>query len=218
MQTIPASPQTKRQGGYTIVEVSIALAIIGILLVAGLSGANSLLLSSKANTQIEESSRAMAKLQSNLSSTNVTSLTTVSAIGMGLFPSSRASVSGSGTSATGTVLTAMGGGNEFVLSNAALLDTGTHNITLAIGGGVIYTLTNIPKGACSEIAASLASFANAAYVYSATTTPTESTAGSNTGLLKDNQIKAPGAAVQGTKLGALCNSADLVHLAFILRS
>ena len=69
MQPIPASPQSKRQGGYTIVELSIALAIIGILLVAGLSGVSSLLVNSKANTQIEESSRAMSNLQGNLTST-----------------------------------------------------------------------------------------------------------------------------------------------------
>ena len=30
MQTIPASPQTNTQGGYTIIELSIALTIIGI--------------------------------------------------------------------------------------------------------------------------------------------------------------------------------------------
>ena len=214
MQPIPASPQSKRQGGYTIVEVSIALAIIGILLVAGLSGANSLLLSSKANTQIEESGRAMAKLQSTLTSTAVSSMTTVSAVGMGVFPSSR--VSGTGT--TTTVSTVMGGGSEFAVSNGSTaLTTSTNGIDLAANIGAIYTLTNIPKGACSEIAASLASIAVAAYVYSATTPPTESTAASST-LTTTNQIKAPGAAVLGTKMGTQCNSADLVHMSFVLRS
>ena len=38
MQTIPASPQTKRQGGYTIIELGIALTIIAVLIVAGLTG------------------------------------------------------------------------------------------------------------------------------------------------------------------------------------
>ena len=213
MQTIPASLQSKRQGGYTIVEVSIALAIIVILLVAGLSGANSLLLSSKANTQIEESSRAMAKLQSTLTSTAVSSMTTAQAVGMGVFPSSR--VSGTGT--TATVSTFMGGGSEFAVSNGTTaLTTSTNGIDLAASIGAIYTLTNIPKGACSEIAASLASIAVAAYVYSATTPPIETTAASST-LTTTNQIKAPGAAVIGTKMGTQCNSADLVHMSFILR-
>ena len=215
MQPILASPQSKRQGGYTIVELSIALAIIGILLVAGLSGVSSLLVTSKANTQIEESSRAMAKLQGNLTSTSVSGLTTASAIGMGMFPSTR--VTGSGT--TIAVSTVMGGGNEFVASNGSTaLTTSSHGIDLAANIGAIYTLTNIPKGACSDIAASLASIASAAYVYTATTVPTESTANGNTNLSTGNQIKAPGAAVIGTKMGTQCNSADLVHMSFILRS
>ena len=120
MQHLPAPRQTDRQGGYTIVELSIALAIIGILLVAGLSGVSSLLVTSKANTQIEETSRAMANLQGKLTSTNVSGLTTASAIGMGIFPSSRVS----GTAVT----TAMGGGNEFVASNAAEMTTANNNI------------------------------------------------------------------------------------------
>ena len=101
MQTIPASPQTKRQGGYTIVELSIALTIIAGLIVAGLTGVNSLLLSSKANTQIEDSGRALAKLQAILTSTSVSGVTTASANGMGLFPASRV--------AANVVTTAMGG-------------------------------------------------------------------------------------------------------------
>ena len=101
MQTIPASPQTNTQGGYTIVELSIALTIIAVLIVAGLTGVNSLLLSSKANTQIEDSGRALAKLQAILTSTSVSGVTTASANGMGLFPASRV--------AANVVTTAMGG-------------------------------------------------------------------------------------------------------------
>ena len=101
MKEIQAIVVKPKQGGYTIVELSIALTIIAILIVAGLTGVNSLLLSSKANTQIEESGRALAKLQAILTSTSVSGVTTASANGMGLFPASRV--------AANVVTTAMGG-------------------------------------------------------------------------------------------------------------
>ena len=63
MQTIPASPQSNTQGGYTIIELSIALTIIAVLIVAGLAGVSTVLNSSKANAQIEDSGIV---LQANL--------------------------------------------------------------------------------------------------------------------------------------------------------
>ena len=214
MQTIPASPQTKRQGGYTIVELSIALTVIAILIVAGLTGVNSLLLSSKANSQIEDSGRALAKLQAILTSTQVSGITTASANGMGLFPASR--ITGTGTDTK--VTTVMGGGQEFVRSNSGAALTGTTNgIDLALNTGAVYTLTGIPKAVCSDIASSLASISAAAYVYTAT--PAEDASGANTNLTVANNIKAAGGNVLGAAMGTLCNTTTtgLVSMSFVLR-
>lgn len=194
-----------QQKGYTIVELAIAVTIIGVLIVAGLSGVSSLLVSSKANTQIEESGRALAKLQAILTSTAVSGLTTASANGMGLFPPSRV--------VNNVVTTAMGGGNEFVRSNAATID----GVVLDVGAGAIYTLTNIPKAACADIAASLASLSSAAWVYSPTQIPTENLAGASTNLVTANLIKTPGASVQGASVGTQCGLADFVSMSFLLR-
>ena len=196
-----------QQKGYTIVELAIAVTIIGVLIVAGLSGVSSLLVSSKANTQIEESGRALAKLQAILSSTAVSGLTTASANGMGLFPPSRV--------VNNVVTTAMGGGNEFVRSNSTAMQAQTNGLVLAAGAGAIYTLTNIPKAACADIAASLASLSNAAWVYNAT--PTENIAGDSTNLVTANLIKTPGASVQGASVGTQCGLADFVSMSFLLR-
>ena len=211
MQTIPASPQSNTQGGYTIVELSIALTIIAILIVAGLTGVNSLLLSSKANTQIEDSGRALAKLQAILTSTSVSGVTTASANGMGLFPTSR--ISGSG--ATTKVTTVMGGGDEFVRSNSGTLSSTDHSIALDANTGAVYTLTNIPKAVCADIASSLASISAAAYVYTAT--PAEDASGANTNLTTGNNIKAAGGNVLGTAIGTQCNLANTVSMSFVLR-
>jgi prepilin-type N-terminal cleavage/methylation domain-containing protein len=195
-----------QQKGYTIVELAIAVTIIGVLIVAGLSGVSSLLVSSKANTQIEESGRALAKLQAILTSTAVSGLTTASANGMGLFPPSRV--------VNNVVTTAMGGGNEFVRSNAATID----GVVLDVGAGAIYTLTNIPKAVCADIATSLASLSSAAWVYNAT--PDEANAGNSTHLkvgTASTNIKLPGASVQGAAVGTQCNLANTVSMSFLLR-
>jgi prepilin-type N-terminal cleavage/methylation domain-containing protein len=208
MQTIPASPQTKRQGGYTIIELSIVLAIIGVLIVGGLLAVNSLLLSSKANKQIEDSGRAMGKLQAMLSSTTVSGLTTSGAIGMGLFPSTRVS--------DGTVKAVVGVGNEFVRSNSGTALTSTDNgIDLSLDTGAVYTLTGIPKAVCADIASSLANMSAAAYVYSST--PVESDAGKSTHLTKANAIKEAGGSVKGASAGTQCNAAETLSMSFVMR-
>jgi hypothetical protein len=64
MQTIPASPQTKRQGGYTIIELSHCPDHHRGFDRRRLGGGEPLLNSSKANSQIEDSGIVLAKLQS----------------------------------------------------------------------------------------------------------------------------------------------------------
>ena len=201
-----------KQGGYTIIELGIALTIIAVLIVAGLTGVNSLLLSSKANTQIEESGRALAKLQAILTSTSVSGVTTASANGMGLFPTSRIT----GTGATTKVTTVMGGGEEFVRSNSGSdLSTSANGIALAVNTGAVYTLTNIPKAVCADLASSLASISAAAYVYTATVA--EDASGANSNLTVANNIKAAGGNVLGAAIGTQCNAANTVSMSFVLR-
>ena len=208
MQTIPASPQTNTQGGYTIIELSIALTVIAILIVAGLSGVSSLLLSSKANAQIEDSGRALAKLQAILTSTAVSGLTTAGANGMGLFPSNRVTVSGTTTTVTNVL-----GGREFVASNTQAITEGA----LAIQGAVIYSLTAIPKAVCSDIASSLAAISNSAYVSKDITNPTTGTEITTVPATTGTLIKSPGGVPLGAVIGTACNSADTVGMSFVLR-
>ena len=212
MNEIQAIVVKPKQGGYTIVELSIALTVIAILIVAGLTGVNSLLLSSKANTQIEESGRALAKLQAILTSTQVSGVTTASANGMGLFPTSRIT----GTGATTKVTTVMGGGDEFVRSNSgAALTVALNGIDLALNTGAVYTLTGIPKAVCADLASSLASISAAAYVYTATVA--EDASGANSNLTVANNIKAAGGNVLGAAIGTQCNAANTVSMSFVLR-
>ena len=206
MQTIPASPQTKRQGGYTIVELSIALTVIAILIVAGLTGVNSLLLSNKANKQIEDSGIVLAKLQSALTSSNVSGMTTAAAVGSSYFPTARV---------INNVVTNKFGGGEFIASNTAAL-TATEGVVVGVSVGALYTITGVPRAVCADIASSLANLSNAAWIH--TTAKAEGTAGASEGLVANtSQIKAPGGVVNAVRVGTQCNSGDPVNLAFFLR-
>jgi prepilin-type N-terminal cleavage/methylation domain-containing protein len=204
------NPETK-QKGYTIIELGIALAIIAVLIVAGLAGVTTVLNNSKSNGQIEESGIVLAKLQSLLTSTSASGINTAGAVGAGFFPAAR--VSGTGTSAT--VLSKFNG-SEFVSSNTAEL-TSANGVSAVAGVGAIYTITGVPKAVCANIATSLATLANAAWIYSGTT-PTESTAGGVSNFTSGtSQVKAPGAQVLGARVGTQCNLADSVNLSFFLR-
>lgn len=199
-----------KQGGYTIIELGIALTIIAVLIVAGLAGVTTVLNNSKANGQIEESGIVLAKLQSTLTSSSVSGMNTAAAVGSGYFPASR--VTGSGIAAT---VASKFAGKEFVVSNSAKVTTIT-GTTLEANVGAIYTITAVPKAVCANIASSLATLANAAWVYK--DAPADDTAaGLSTNLLTGNQIKEPGAQVMAANVGKQCNLADTANLAFFLR-
>ena len=209
MQTIPASPQTKRQGGYTIIELSIALTIIAVLIVAGLTGVSTVLNNSKTNGQIEESGIVLAKLQSTLTSSNVSGMTTAAAVGSAFFPTSRV---------LNNVVTNKFSGNEFIASNGGEMTVATHGVAALTNVGAIYTITAVPRAVCADIASSLAKLANAAWVHNVT--PTEATAGAITNLsvgATGSQIKAPGGVVNAVAVGRQCNLAEPLSLAFFLR-
>lgn len=196
-----------QQKGYTIVELGIALTIIAVLIVAGLAGVTTVLNNSKANGQIEESGIVLAKLQSLLTSTNASGINTAGAVGAGFFPASRVS---------GSTVTSKFGGSEFVGTNTVAL-TSAEGVSAVAGLGAIYTITAVPKAVCANIATSLATLANSAWIYSATQTEANHASTTSNFTSGTSQVKAPGAQVQGARVGTQCNLADSVSLAFFLR-
>jgi type II secretory pathway pseudopilin PulG len=196
-----------KQGGYTIIELGIALTIIAVLIVAGLAGVTTVLNSSKANAQIEDSGIVLAKLQSALTSSNVSGITTATGVGSSFFPPSRV---------LNNVVTSKFAGNEFIASNAAALTVATHGVDVAISVGAIYTITAVPRAVCADIASSLANLSNSAWIH--TEVKAEATAGASAGLTAaTSQIKAPGGTVNAVAVGRQCNLADTVNLAFFMR-
>lgn len=189
-----------QQKGYTIVELAIALTIISVLIVAGLAGVSSVLTSSKANAQIEDSGRAMSKLQSILSSSSVSGIDTNSGVGMGLFPSSRVA----GTTPNQTVANTFGG-SEFLASNNSPVDGAATNTA------AIYTITSIPKAVCADIATSLAPLSSSAYVAA-----TNATAALKT-VNAAEIVKTSGGVADAAAIGTKCNANALGTVYFFLK-
>ena len=190
-----------KQGGYTIVELAIALTIIAILIVSGIVGITSVLRSNKANAQLEASGLTLTRLQAYVSTTASTiGLNTAGGVGLGLFPSTRVFPINQVFNAFGTSGTA----SEFVSANTG----NEHGVTA--NTGAIYTLTAIPTQVCADIAVGLANLADSIWVSSAISAVAATvTAG--------HVVKAPGAALNLANLGAQCATGATVGMSFVVR-
>ena len=192
-----------KQGGYTIVELSIALTIIAILIVSGIVGISAVLRSNKANIQLEDSGRTLTRLQAYVSTAASTpGLSTAGGIGLGLFPSTRVFSSTSVFNAFGTTGTA----SEFVVS--ANGDNANHGVTQ--NTGAIYTLTAIPTQVCADIAVGLANLADSIWVSNLVSTGVSN-------VSSGDVVKASGAALNLSNLGARCASGTTVGMSFVVR-
>ena len=197
----PLAVKTK-QGGYTIVELAIALTIIAILIVSGIVGITSVLRSNKANAQLEASGLTLTRLQAYVSTTaSTTGLNTAGGVGLGLFPSTRVFPTNQVFNAFG----ASGTASEFVSTNK---NNTNHGVTQ--NTGAIYTLTAIPTQVCADIAVGLANLADSIWVSSAiSAVATTVTAG--------HVVKAPGAALNLANLGTQCSGGATVGMSFVVR-
>lgn len=185
----------QKQKGYSLIELSVALSIVAVVIVAGLVGARQVLLSNSVNSQIRESNQTIAKLRKALARQTDTSELTGSASGqLGVWPNDRSSC----TTATPAVCT-----NRSVFNQAfehAFTNTAAHGNNLPINGGVMYVLWHVPNQACTDLVNGLDASAYALYAGVSTAQPTTGTvpAGFST-------VKAPDAStVSVANLAAGC--------------
>ena len=171
-ENIPA-----QQKGYTLVELAIAVAILAVLIVAGLTGVQGILTSGKINEQIKVSAKLSSKLSANYRSLSTSGVTMATVANLGGWDSSK--VSGTGTS---TSVRSEFNSSEFIASNAALSG-------MAANAGFIYTIAGVPKDACPDLANGIGSLAFGIAVQTAAATPV---AVSTYPTVTDNQIKTPG--------------------------
>ena len=180
MNEIQANAVKPKQGGYTLVELAIAVAILAVLIVAGLTGVQSILTSGKVNDQIKTVAKLGAKVSANYSSLTTSGVTLATVANLGAWDTSK--VSGSGT--TTAVRSAFNSG-EFITFNANAISG------LSANSGFIYTIAGVPREACPDLANGIGSLVYGIAVQAAAATPVGvSTYPSGTGA----QLKTPGTA------------------------
>lgn len=192
----------KRQAGYTLVELSIVMAVVAAIMVGGLMAARKVYLSTSINNQSKDSVTVISKLQRQYAGRGgTTGLTTDVAAGLGIWPTNRA-INNNGT---WTVNGAVSGTTEWVSANT------TAATGLSTNSGFIYTIKNVPSAGCSELVTSMDSLAGYIWV-NATTAGAESTAPA-TSVPTTGRVKASGAALSLALLGPACGSAETVDVA-----
>ena len=201
--------KNRRQGGYTIIELGIALTIVAVLIISGLAGVTAVLDSTRANDQIASAGRTIAKLQ-NVVSTSATlaGMNTQQAIGLNLFPNNR--VNG----ARDRVVGVFSGGSEEVATNGAAINGFGAAIPANRAG--LYVIHNIPRAVCTDVALALAPLADSAWVIA---TPNDQTIAIAAAPAAGFNIRNNGAAVAPVAVSAQCNVANqlLSSLVLLLR-
>ena len=154
----------QKQKGYSLIELSVALSIVAVVIVAGLVGARQVLLSNSVNSQIRESNQTIAKLRKALArQTDTAGLTGSNAGLLGVWPNDR-------SSCTAGVCT-----NRSIFNQAfehAFTNTAAHGNNLPINGGVMYVLWRVPNQACTDLVNGLDASAYALYAGVSTAQPT----------------------------------------------
>lgn len=146
--------KSARQAGYSLVELSVALAIVAVILVGALMGTRQVLLSNSVNAQVRDTAQVIAKVQRHYAKQTSTSGASTAVLGpLAIWPTERATVSATST----TVRGAISGSSEYIFSNSAAIGT------LPANGGFIYTLRQVQTEACADLVTALDSLAFAIY-------------------------------------------------------
>ena len=160
MNEIQAIVVKPKQGGYTLVELAIAVAILAVLIVAGLTGVQSILTSGKVNDQIKTVAKLGAKVSANFGSLSTSGASLATVANLGAWDTSK--VSGSGT--TTAVRSAFNSG-EFITFNATAISG------LSANSGFIYTIAGVPREACPDLANGIGSLVYGIAVQTAAAPP-----------------------------------------------
>ena len=198
--------KNRRQGGYTIIELGIALTIVAVLIISGLAGVTAVLDSTRANDQIASAGRTIAKLQ-NVVSTSATlaGMTTERAIGLNFFPNNRVNAGRT------RVIGVFSGGSEEVATNTLAIGTLGANIPPNRAG--LYVIHNIPRAVCTDVALALAPLADSAWVIA---TPGNQEDAIVAAPAVANNIRTNGAAVQPVAVSTQCNVANQLLSSLVL--
>ena len=183
------------QQGYTLVELAISVAILSVLIVAGLLGVQAILTSGKVNDQIKTVAKLTAKASALFASTGTSGVNQKQMIQVGAWDASKAN---------GENVTSSFGSKETIEHNSKVIGA------MAEGTGFVYKIFAVPQAACADLATGLSGFVFSLHVSAVssggTKEPTDWTA--------KTAVKAPGAAnVTFTNMADSCSSNSDFYMA-----
>ena len=187
-----------KQQGYTLVELAISVAILSVLIVAGLLGVQAILTSGKVNDQIKTVAKLSAKSSALFASKGTSGVSQQQMINVGAWDASKANKDGKVTSSFGSA--------ETLETNSTAIGT---NGAMALNTGFVYKINAVPQAACADLANGLSGFVFALHV--TTVSGAAPTGDWTTGT---TAVKAPGAAnVTLSTLADNCNSNSDFYMA-----
>jgi prepilin-type N-terminal cleavage/methylation domain-containing protein len=184
------------QSGYTLVELAISVAILSVLIVAGLLGVQSILTSGKVNDQIKTVAKLAAKSSALFATTGTSGISQKQMINVGAWDASKI-INGNPTSSFGST--------ETLERNSTAIGT---NDAMAANTGFVYRISSVPQAACADLANGLSGFVFALHV------TTVSGAAPTGDWTTTKVVKAPGAA--NVTLGNMANSCNSSNSDFIM--
>jgi len=142
MKTLGNTKAIQSQRGYSLIELSLVLAVVAILLVGSLAGVQRILRSNTSNNTLKETTAAVAAvITQTMKLPDFTTVNTVAMSGLGLWDPARVTNAGL---AAATVSHPFGG-RVYVNSVNAAQGPYLVNQTLK------YTLENVPREVCADL-------------------------------------------------------------------
>ncbi len=199
------SKAVQSQRGYSLIELSLVLAVVAILLVGSLAGVQRILRSNTANNTLKETTTAVANVTTQtIRQADFAGATLQNMSGLGVWDPAR--VTGAGTA--NAAVTHPFGGQVYIISSTEAIGTYPVNQTFK------YTLSNIPREVCADLVQGLDSMAYAIGVRNTATPPA---APGGAALVGANTVKAAGANnVALATLSTLCTDAGSKDIDLII--
>ena len=191
----------KKQAGYSLVELSVALAIVAVILVGGLMGTRQILLTNNVNNQLKDAAQVIAKVTRQFQNAVDTSkASNENLVPLSYWPKERFtnSLNRSGVF-TGEVRGVIPGSYEYIFSNAEKIGV------LEPNKGFLYTFYGVPASACADLVAGLDNLSFA--IYAGKSTGTKPTTGNTPSGETMFEVKtADSNTFDATNLGKACSS------------
>ncbi|MEJ2802740.1 prepilin-type N-terminal cleavage/methylation domain-containing protein [Comamonadaceae bacterium PP-2] len=149
------------QRGYSLIELSIAMAILSVVIVGSLVGVQRILANNRANHVLQDIPRINASLVAATANSGVAAgISTTQAANLGVFP---ANIVVRGAANAVTNVRNPFGGNYFIAGNGAAVGSAP------VGTGVFIQVSSVPAAMCATIVNGMAPLASGIWVTAAPT-------------------------------------------------